>query len=86
MYFVYILYCPETGLSYVGHTSHLILRYYEHRDGMSRWTRRMRSPFLVYWEHFESRSEAMRREKYFKHGCGFRVRGEIIQRFTVEWM
>ena len=35
VYFVYILYCPLTGLTYVGQTSHLLLRYYEHRDGQS---------------------------------------------------
>ncbi|NOY74618.1 MAG: GIY-YIG nuclease family protein [Kiritimatiellaeota bacterium] len=42
-YFVYILHCPETDLTYVGQTDNLILRYYRHRDKQSRWTSRMQS-------------------------------------------
>jgi putative endonuclease len=84
MYFVYILYCPVTGLSYVGQTDNLILRYYRHRDGESRWTRRMRSPVVVHWESFATRSNAMKREKYYKRGSGFRVRREIIRCFIAE--
>jgi hypothetical protein len=53
VYFVYILYCPVTELSYVGQTDNLILRYYRHRDGKSRWTSRMRDPIVVHWEAFD---------------------------------
>jgi len=81
-YFVYILYCPETQLSYVGQTSHLLLRYYEHRDGLSRWTKRMRSPIVVHWERFASRTEAMQRERYFKQGSGLRLKQQIIANFV----
>ena len=80
-YFVYILYCPETQLSYVGQTNHLLLRYYEHRDGLSRWTKRMQSPIVVHWERFPSRAEAMQRERYFKQGSGLRLKQQIIAHF-----
>lgn len=84
VYFVYILYCPATGLSYVGQTNHLVLRYYEHRDGLSRWTRRMVAPLVVHWETFPTRSEAVGHEKYYKRGSGFRVRQDIINRFVAD--
>ena len=77
-YYVYILHCSVTGKSYVGHTDHLILRYYRHRDGKSRWTRQMKRPVVVHWEQFQSRADAIKREKYYKSGSGFRVRSEII--------
>ena len=81
MYFVYILYCPATELSYVGQTDHLICRYYRHRDGKSRWTRRMRRPIVVHWETFDTRGEALRREKQLKSGQGFEERKRIIAAF-----
>jgi len=78
MYFVYIIYCPITQLSYVGQTNHLVLRYYEHRDGKSRWTRRMKAPLVVHWECFPTRAEAMKRERYYKQGAGARVKMDLI--------
>jgi predicted GIY-YIG superfamily endonuclease len=48
-YFVYILYCPLTHKSYVGQTSHLLLRFHEHRNGDSRWTKQLRHPLCVHW-------------------------------------
>ena len=82
MYFVYILHCPQTGLTYVGQTSHLLLRYYEHRDGLSRWTRRMQAPVVVHWEGFPTRAEAMRRERFLKQGAGARLKQDIITQFV----
>lgn len=84
MYFVYILYCPETDLSYVGQTDHLIYRFYRHRDGKSRWTRRMKKPLVIYWEMLDSRSEAIKREKYYKQGFGFRQRKDLVNRYIAE--
>ena len=58
MFFVYVHYCPETELSYVGQPSHLLLRTTEQRDGMSRWTARVKRPLAVLWEAFAARDEA----------------------------
>ena len=77
-FYVYILYCMTTCRSYVGQTSHLLLRFYEHRDGLSRWTRRMKTPVCVHWEQYDSRSDAMRREKQLKSGQGYYERQRII--------
>ncbi len=80
MYFVYILGCVKTGRTYVGQTSDLLLRYRMHREGHTRTTReRMVAPVVLYLEVVATRTEAMKRERYFKSGSGHRVRGEIAQ-------
>ena len=78
-YFVYILYCPITCKSYVGQTSNLLLRFQEHRQGLSRWTRLLKQPLCVHWEEYPTRADAMRREKYLKTGVGFEERCRLIQ-------
>jgi hypothetical protein len=35
---------------------------------------------MAHWECAATRSEAMKREKYYKAGSGHRVKREIIQR------
>ena len=79
-YFVYILYCPVTNKSYVGQTDNLILRYYRHRDKQSQWTRQMQEPLMIHWEGFSTRSEAIKREKYYKSGRGFNKRKRIVNK------
>jgi len=78
-YFVYILFCPLTGKSYVGHTSNLILRFQEHRQGLSRWTRALKQPLCVHWEACASRGAALQREKFLKSGKGFEERWQFIR-------
>ena len=78
-YFVYLLYCPVTCKSYVGHTSNLILRFHEHRQGLSRWTRLLKQPLCVHWEEHPTRAAAMRREKHLKGGVGFEERWRLIR-------
>ena len=65
-YIVYILKSEKTGNSYVGHTSDLNKRLLEHNSGKSIATRNRRPWVLVYKEEYETRSEAMKRESYFK--------------------
>jgi putative endonuclease len=79
MFFVYILACVETGRSYVGSTDHLIRRYRLHCAGSTRFTReRLRRPILIFWEAFASRSDAMKRERYYKSGSGHRLKTEMV--------
>ncbi len=79
MYFVYILVCLDTQQSYVGQTDHLIRRYRMHCEGTTRTTReRFVRPFVVHWEAFPTRADAMRRERYFKSGSGHRLKQKLI--------
>ncbi|MBI4844560.1 MAG: GIY-YIG nuclease family protein [Nitrospirae bacterium] len=66
VYFVYVLKSGKAGTSYIGHSSDLTRRVAEHNSGRSLSTRN-RGPWeLVYKEAFQTRSEAIFREKYFK--------------------
>jgi putative endonuclease len=69
-YFVYILKSEVTRNSYVGHTANLEKRLTEHNNGKSISTRNKRPWKLIYQEEFQTRSEAISREKYFKSITG----------------
>ena len=69
-YFTYILLSAKSGKSYIGQTQDLENRLRFHNEGRSPYTKG-RGPWkLVYFEEFNSRSEAMEREKYLKTGKG----------------
>ena len=69
MYFVYVLRNPE-GRRYVGQTEDLKRRLMDHQTGLGHYTKN-RGPWeLVYSEEYETRSEAMNREKFLKTGRG----------------
>jgi putative endonuclease len=70
MFYVYILQSESTGRFYIGHTNNLDRRLAEHNDPASKnslTTKRFAGPWqLEYTEQFETRSEAMAREKQIK--------------------
>jgi len=60
---VYIL-ASRTRVLYVGVTSDLVRRAYEHREGLVEgFTRQYGLKQLVYYESFETRDAAFRRER-----------------------
>ena len=74
MFFVYILRSESSGKTYVGQTSDLTRRVAEHNDPQHskvKYTTKNQGPWLlVHSEQFETRSEAMQREKWLKTGAG----------------
>lgn len=65
-YYVYILRCKD-GSYYTGHAKDVEKRFEMHKKGRgARYTRMHEPEKLVYTEKFESRSEAMRRERRIK--------------------
>ncbi|MEM3457943.1 MAG: GIY-YIG nuclease family protein [Candidatus Bathyarchaeia archaeon] len=65
-YYVYIIQC-NGGCFYTGYTKDLDLRMRLHVNGKgAKYTRMHKPKKLVYVEEFNSRSEAMRREKIIK--------------------
>lgn len=71
MYTVYVLRSVTNKKRYVGYTSKSASeRLNEHLSGSNPWTRR-NGPFkIIYTETFESKSEAICREHFFKSGHG----------------
>ena len=65
-YYVYILRCKD-GSYYTGHAKNVEKRFEMHKKGRgARYTRMHEPEKLVYMEEFESRSEAMKRERRIK--------------------
>ena len=69
MYFTYVI-RDRTGLRYTGHTSDLEARLVSHNSGRSRWTKQGSDWKLIHSEVFQTRSEAIIRERWLKSGVG----------------
>ena len=69
-YFVYILESEIDGRLYKGQTSDIENRLTEHNSGKTKSTKGYKPWKLVYFERYETRDEALLREKYFKTGRG----------------
>jgi putative endonuclease len=65
-YFVYILQSEKDGSYYVGHTATLEKRIDRHNEGGGRYTRGKVPWKLIYHEAFNSKGEAMKREREIK--------------------
>ena len=65
-YTVYILQSDRDGSFYIGYTARLDERLRRHNEGRNPY-RRVKTPWkLIYHEVYESRAEAMRREREIK--------------------
>jgi len=81
-YFVYIAKCAG-GAYYTGITWNLKKRVSEHNLGVKTSIQKSRRPVkLVYWEQFNSRIEAARREKEIK-GWRREKKERLIKEFTL---
>jgi putative endonuclease len=72
MYYTYILRCTTDGSFYKGHTNNLNDRLKQHNSGKSDYTSRKGPWEIFYYEEFNTRDEAIKREKYFKSAAGRR--------------
>jgi len=67
MYYTYILKSDKSGRYYIGHTLSINLRLTEHNSGRVKSTRNKGPWQCVYFESFETRLEANRRELEIKN-------------------
>ena len=72
MFYAYILQSELVETHYYGHTSDLIERLKWHNLGKVRYTKSKRPWKLIYSEDFETKSEAYKRELFFKSIEGYR--------------
>jgi putative endonuclease len=70
IYKVYILRSKRDNKRYVGFTNNLEKRIAEHNSGKVIATKNRRPPELIYFEGYENKFEAAKREKFFKSGKG----------------
>lgn len=84
-YFVYIMSSNANGTLYVGVTSDLIRRVYQHKEGLVEgFTKKYHVKKLVYYEIYEEVLYAIQREKNLK----FWIRNwkiELIEKMNPEW-
>ncbi len=73
MYYVYILRSSKDKKLYIGYTNNLRRRILEHNDGKVRSTNERQEMCLIYYEALIEKSDAKRREKYFKTTKGRNV-------------
>ncbi|MDQ8011651.1 MAG: GIY-YIG nuclease family protein [Flavobacterium nitrogenifigens] len=68
---VYILYSEKFRKTYIGFTSNLIERFKSHNFLETKgYTPQFRPWIVLHIEFYNSKSEAMKREKYLKTGIG----------------
>ena len=71
MYYAYVLQSLRDGSMYYGSSENPLLRLeMYHNKGFEKYTRSRMPWKLIYSEEFVTRSEAVRRENFFKSGKG----------------
>jgi putative endonuclease len=84
-YVVYILFSESSQRNYTGYTSNLITRMSSHNVFGNDSTRLYRPWIVVHLEFFETKSEALKKEKYYKSGRGSQLKKKIIEEFIARW-
>lgn len=83
--YVYILASQRNGTLYIGSTSDIIKRVWEHKSNITpSFTAKYKVHLLVYYEAHESYIEAARREKRFKNWPR-QWKINLIEKLNPEW-
>jgi putative endonuclease len=65
-YAMHVLQSLKDGRYYIGSTSDVKKRLESHNSNRTGYTKKFQPWVLIYYEEFETRVEAVRREKYLK--------------------
>ncbi|MED7819519.1 MULTISPECIES: GIY-YIG nuclease family protein [unclassified Francisella] len=86
MAFVYILASKCNGTLYIGVTSNLVKRVYEHKQGYADgFTKKYDIKKLVYYEQFDNITDAIYREKRLKTWQR-KWKLDLINEFNPKWL
>jgi len=77
-YTVYVIWSKKLQKRYVGSTSDLERRIVEHNKGQSKFTKSGVPWQLVCKEEFDTKTEALKREKFLKTGVGRKYLDNIL--------
>ncbi len=82
---IYIVTNKRNGTLYVGVTSHLIKRIYEHKEGLiDGFTKKYNCKLLVFYELHNTMEAAISREKSLKDGSRKR-KLKLIEKMNPDW-
>ncbi len=79
MYYIYVIQSLIHGTRYVGNTENIAKRLYEHNLGKCHYTNGRRPWKLIYKEHYQTRIEATKREKFLKSGQGRKFLDSLLK-------
>ena len=79
MYYVYVLLSEKDKNFYIGFSENIEQRLNEHNAGKNVSTRSRRPFKLIYYEGHTLKSDALRREKYFKTSKGKTTLKQILK-------
>lgn len=83
--FVYIMTNQKNGTLYIGVTSNLVQRVYQHKNHLVEgFTKRYGLDNLVYYEQFADMRSAIEREKQLKAGSR-KKKIQLIELINPEW-
>ncbi len=82
MFSVYVLASEVADRTYVGQTENVAERVRKHNKGLVRSTKAYRPWQLIHAEQYQTRAEAMQRERWLKSRAGRRFLAELLQRFV----
>jgi len=70
MYYVYILYSEKFKRTYIGQSDDIERRLVQHNKGKVKSTKPYIPYRIIYFEEYETREEALSKEKYYKTFSG----------------
>ena len=71
MYYVYVIYSEKFKKRYTGYCNDIDKRLDWHNELSEKsWTKKYRPWILIYFESFQMKTDAIKREKYLKTGVG----------------
>ena len=76
---VYILKSTVADVYYIGSTQDVLKRIEVHNSTKAKWTKRYQPWVLEYAEEFETRGEAVKREKYLKSQKGIEKKLSLLK-------
>ena len=79
MYYVYVLLSLKDNKRYIGITENIALRVKQHNNGHVKSTKHRVPLNLIYSETFNSKSDVISRERFFKTGRDREVLNEILK-------
>jgi len=82
-YYFYLLYSPKFKRTYSGQTDNLSDRLIKHNSGKVKSTKAYKPWVLIHSESFDSRSEAMKREKWYKTSPGRKKIADILNQYLL---
>ncbi len=78
MYYTYVLWSNKLKRRYTGSTENIAIRFNKHNAGKSTYTSKGCPWIIIHKEEFQTKAEALAREKYLKSGVD---RGWLDQQF-----